>query len=137
MPLAATGPTGTTTAGAIGAAYAQLMAAGYVPDGIVFDGAAAGVLIGSGSLGLAADFNPQTGTLWGMRMAAITGSMGGNFLIGQFAGNSILLEREEITATIALMNEDDFTHNLATVRVEERSVLAVINYGAFLKCAVV
>src|SRR5262245_29013665 len=101
--------TGTSASNSVGRAYSELVAKGYVPDGIVFHAADLGQYMTSGSLGLGIDVNLQSQPIWGMRVGVVSGAtMSGNFLIGAFAGNCLLAEREAINVEIAYENVDDF-----------------------------
>lgn len=124
--------TGATTAAAIGAAYGELAGKGYFPDGLVVHTADLGKVLGG--IGNTGAFNPVTGMLWGMRLAAVTDAgLSGKFLIGAFAGNSLYLEREEVGVDVALMDVDNFIKNMATVRIEGRGVLVDLEPTAFLR----
>lgn len=62
--------------------------------------------------------------LWGLPIYTTPVMTQGNFLLGQFPGNSALFDRETTTVEIAFQNEDDFVNNLVTIRAEERVALA-------------
>ena len=128
--------TGSSSANAIGMAYAELAARGFAPDGIVFNVADLGAFMTSGTLGLGVDTNLQSSPVWGMRVGAIVSTfMAGSFLIGAFAGNCMLVEREEINVQVAYENVNDFIKNMATVKIETRCALACFAPNAFLKGA--
>lgn len=80
--------------------------------------------------------NPQattTGRLWGRDVVA-TQCMGvGDALVGDFAAHAQLLDREDAMVSISFENNDNFERNLATLRVEERCVLAIYRPEAFVK----
>ena len=49
----------------------------------------------------------------------------GTFLVGAFGESAILFDRQTMTIDISYENEDDFVKNLATIRAELRSALAI------------
>ena len=60
----------------------------------------------------------------------------GKFLCGDFQRGTVLFEREMMNVQIAFQNEDDFVRNLATMRAELRSALAVPLPAALLQGAI-
>jgi len=69
--------------------------------------------------------------LWGLRVVLSPRIAAGVSLVGGFQEGGQLFRRQGITVEMANQNEDDFTHNLITVRAESRSALAVYRAGAF------
>jgi HK97 family phage major capsid protein len=72
-------------------------------------------------------------TLWGVPVVPTFAMTGDAFLVGEFAPNATLFDRESVTVDIAYENEDDFVKNMVTVRAEERIALAVFRPNAFVK----
>jgi HK97 family phage major capsid protein len=74
-------------------------------------------------------------SLWGVPVVPNFGMPAGQFLVGEFAPNATLFDREAVTVDIAYENEDDFVRNMVTIRAEERVALAVFRPTAFVKGA--
>ena len=134
---AATGPDATLI-DAIGAAFFELAAAGYLPDGTVTNpGDWGAVALLKNSLGSYLFANPLDysgiARVWGMRLVMSSNQVAGTFLVGAFQGNCQIVDREDIHVQISNQNEDDFVRNMYTVLIEERMVLVILNSGAFLK----
>jgi len=133
-----TGMQPNTILDAIGAAYFDLAGKGYVPDGVVVNPADWGkVSLMRNTQGNYLFANPIDGTpiqrVWGMRMVQSAKMAAGNFLVGAFQGNSLLLDREDVTVQIATQNEDDFIKNMITILIEERLVNLIFQSTAFEK----
>ncbi|WP_414430843.1 phage major capsid protein [Alcanivorax sp. IL3] len=80
--------------------------------------------------------NPQattTGRIWGRDVVATQSMPQGETLVGDFATHAQLLDREDASVAISFENKDNFERNLATLRVEERAVLAIYRPEAFVK----
>ena len=69
--------------------------------------------------------------LWGLRVVQSPRIASGTVLVGGFQEAGQLFRRQGITVEMTNSNEDDFTHNLITVRAESRSALAIYRPGAF------
>jgi HK97 family phage major capsid protein len=136
----ATPPTATdsTLIDAVGAAFFQLAAAGYLPDGTVTNpGDWGAVALMKNSLGNYLFANPLDysgiARIWGMRLVMSANQVAGTFLTGAFQGNCQIVDRDDINVQISNQNEDDFVKNMYTVLIEERMVLAILQPAAFLK----
>jgi HK97 family phage major capsid protein len=137
-PAPAAGPPAPSVIDAMGAAYFDLAGKGYMPDGAVANPADWGqVALMRNSLGNYLFANPvdysATPRIWGMRLVLSAKQAAGTFLVGAFAGNSQILDREEVNVQVATQNEDDFIKNMVTIRVEERLVLLIFVAAAFQK----
>jgi HK97 family phage major capsid protein len=80
--------------------------------------------------------NPQnttTGRLWGRDVVSTQAMTQGRFLVGDFAGNAQILDRQDANVAISYENKDNFERNMATIRVEERLALADYRPEAFVK----
>lgn len=80
--------------------------------------------------------NPQDTTtprLWGLPVVATPALTQGRFLTGDFAQYAQIFDREDANIAISFENKDNFERNMATIRVEERLVLAVYRPEAFVK----
>lgn len=80
--------------------------------------------------------NPQntaTGRIWGRDVVSTQAMTAGNALVGDFATHAQVLDREDANVAISFEDVDNFRRNMATIRVEERSL--VLNYRpeAFVK----
>lgn len=71
--------------------------------------------------------------LWGLRTVVTSSIPSGTALVGAFAQGAALIRRTGLNVDIANTNEDDFTNNRLTVRIEERVALAVRYPSAFCK----
>jgi HK97 family phage major capsid protein len=132
------GPPAPSIIDAIGASYFALASKGYLPDGAVVNPADWGaVALLRNSLGNYLFSNPvdysAAPRIWGMRLVLSAKEPAGAYLVGAFAGNSQILDREEVNVRIAEQNEDDFIKNMLTVLVEERLVLLIFTAAAFEK----
>jgi HK97 family phage major capsid protein len=137
-PAPPAGPPASTLVDAIGVAAVDLAAKGYLPDGTVVNPADWGaVSMLKNTLGNYLFSNPMDYSgnqrVWGLRLASSANMGAGNFLVGAFQGNSLLLDREDVNVQIANQNEDDFIKNMYTVLVEERLVLLIFQVAAFEK----
>jgi HK97 family phage major capsid protein len=74
--------------------------------------------------------------LWGLRVVQSPRIASGTALVGAFREAGQLFRRQGVTVEMTNSNEDDFTHNLITVRAESRSALVVYRPGAFGKVTV-
>lgn len=80
--------------------------------------------------------NPQTMAqprMWGLPVVATQAMTVDTALVGAFNIGAQIFDREEINVVIATQNEDDFIHNMITIRIEERLALAVYRPTAFIK----
>ena len=134
---AATGAAaGSTLVDAIGIAVFELAAAGFMADGTVVNPADWGAVAmkknvqGNYLFANPIDYSP-VGRLWGTRLVQTASIAAGVFFTGAFAGNALLLDREEVNVQVATQNEDDFIKNMVTVLVEERVVLIIGTPAAF------
>jgi HK97 family phage major capsid protein len=75
-------------------------------------------------------------SVWGLRVVQSPRIAAGTVLVGGFSEGGQLFRRTGISVEMTNSNEDDFTHNLITVRAESRSALAVYRPGAFGKLTV-
>jgi HK97 family phage major capsid protein len=64
-------------------------------------------------------------TLWGRPVIATAAQTPGEFTLGAFNLAAQIFDREDIAVEIATQNEDDFVHNIVTIRGEERLALAI------------
>ncbi len=79
--------------------------------------------------------NPQSlrpPTLWGLPVLDSTSLTEGEFLIGAFDQAAQLWDREDANVEISTEDGDNFTHNLVTIRAEERLALTVYRDEAFI-----
>lgn len=136
---AATGaPVGANIIDAIGMAIFQLASAGYMATGAVVNPVDwGGVALIKNSQGNYIFSNPLAyetpPRVWGIQLAISANQAAGTFVTGDFRGNSLILDREEVNAQVAETNENDFVTNMLTVRVEERLALLIFSAAAFLK----
>ncbi|WP_286938905.1 phage major capsid protein [Achromobacter sp. UBA4530] len=80
--------------------------------------------------------NPQmttTGRLWGRDVVSTKSMSQGDALTGDFAAHAQILDRQDANVAISFENKDNFVKNMATIRVEERLVLANYRPEAFVK----
>lgn len=80
--------------------------------------------------------NPQsttTGRVWGRDVVSTQAISQGNALVGDFAAHAQYLDRQDANVAISFENKDNFTKNLATIRVEERTVVVIYRPEAFVK----
>lgn len=80
--------------------------------------------------------NPQTTTdprMWGRPIVSTQAMTQGRFLTGDFAAHAQIFDRQDANVAISFENKDNFERNMATLRVEERLVLAVYRPEAFVK----
>lgn len=75
--------------------------------------------------------------IWGMNTVTSPNIEKGTALVGAFkaAGSVVTKSGSGLRVEVSNSNEDDFTHNLVTVRIEERMALAVRVPAAFSKVA--
>jgi HK97 family phage major capsid protein len=75
--------------------------------------------------------------IWGMNTVTSPNVEKGTALVGAFkaAGSVVTKAGSGLRVEVSNSNEDDFTHNLVTVRIEERMALAVRVPAAFSKVA--
>ena len=141
MPIATAAPapgTGATLVDAVGAAIFDLAAKGFMADGTVLNPADWGLMARlKTSQGNYIFANPlaynQSLSLWGTRLVMSSQMAAGNFLVGAFRGNSLILDREEVNVRVAEQNVDDFEKNMLTILVEERLALLIFQAAAFEK----
>ncbi|MCK0153865.1 phage major capsid protein [Alcanivorax sp. S6407] len=80
--------------------------------------------------------NPQnttTGRIWGRDVVSTQSMPQGQTVVGDFATHAQLLDREDASVAISYENKDNFERNMATIRIEERAVLAIYRDEAFVK----
>lgn len=80
--------------------------------------------------------NPQnttTGRIWGRDVISTKSMPQDEALVGDFATHAQLLDRQDASVAISFENKDNFERNLATLRVEERLVLAIYRGEAFVQ----
>lgn len=123
---------------ALGVAAFDLAAKGYAADGFVVNPADWGtVALIKNSLGNYIFANPMDYSpslrMWGMRGVMSTNMTAGDFLAGSFQGHSLLVDREDVNVAISYEDADNFRKNMATVRIEERLALLVLDPAAFEK----
>lgn len=73
--------------------------------------------------------------LWGMAVYQSEEITEGTCLVGAFRQGASVIRKGGKSVEVANTNEDDFTNNRVTIRVEERLALAVRYPGAFCKVA--
>lgn len=73
--------------------------------------------------------------LWGMAVYQSEEIAEGTCLVGAFRQGASVIRKGGKSVEVANTNEDDFTNNRVTVRIEERLALAVRYPGAFCKVA--
>lgn len=73
--------------------------------------------------------------LWGMAVYQSEEIPAGTCLVGAFRTGASVIRKGGKSVEVANTNEDDFTNNRVTVRIEERLALAVRYPGAFCKVA--
>lgn len=128
--------TPTNLIDATAAAISQLAALGFYADGIVanpVDFWAARQLKASGSgVYLVGDpLNPLPSTLWGLSVSLSAAINQGHFLVGVFANESGIFDRQQATLEISREHADFFTRNMVAILAEERLALAVFRPDAF------
>ncbi|CAM4078621.1 Phage major capsid protein [Bordetella tumbae] len=84
--------------------------------------------------------NPQTtttGRLWGRDVVSTKSMAAGNALVGDFRTHAQVLDRQDANVSISFENKDNFVKNLATIRVEERTIVVIYRPEAFVKGSLV
>jgi HK97 family phage major capsid protein len=127
-------------------AAGALMAQGYSVDGVVMNANdytharllknSVGSYLFMGTAATGADDESiweSTPLIWQVPMVISPSMPQGQFLVGAFKQSTILFQREVANVQIAFQNEDDFTKNLACLRAELRSGLAVPLPAGLLK----
>jgi hypothetical protein len=127
-------------------AMGQLMAQGFQVDGVVMnaadytharlakDSVGSYLFLGTGATGPDDEGIWEPAALvWQVPMVVSPSMPQGQFLVGGFKQSTILFQRETANVQIAFQNEDDFIHNLACLRGELRSGLAVPLPSGILK----
>lgn len=71
--------------------------------------------------------------LWGVPTVVTQAIPAGTALVGAFKLGGSVISRKGLSVEIANQNEDDFTHNRVSIRIEERLALAVRYPAAFAK----
>jgi hypothetical protein len=122
--------TGATALDAIAGAIAQLQSLGFTPDGIVLSAVDlnnARLLKSTQGEYIWADPDSAIGSsaMWGIPTIISPKLAPGQFLVGAFAESCILFVRQLLNIELSFENEDDFIHNLACMRAEQRCGLAV------------
>ncbi|MBW3077695.1 phage major capsid protein [Bifidobacterium simiiventris] len=75
--------------------------------------------------------------LWGLRTVVTSAVPAGTAIVGAFSQGASLIRKGGVRVELTNANEDDFTNNRITVRVEERLALAVRYPAAFVKVSTV
>lgn len=84
--------------------------------------------------------NPQgttTGRVWGRDVVSTQAMTQGTALVGDFAAHAQVLDRQDANVAISFENKDNFVRNLATIRVEERTLVVIYRPEAFVKGSLV
>ena len=81
--------------------------------------------------------NTTTGRIWGRDVVSTQAMAAGTFLVGDFMGHAQILDRQDANVAISFENKDNFTKNMATLRIEERLALAIYRPEAFVKGSLV
>jgi HK97 family phage major capsid protein len=79
--------------------------------------------------------NPQgtaTGRIWGRDVVSTQAMTAGEALVGDFSTHAQVLDRQDANVAISFEDRDNFIKNLATIRVEERSLVLVYRPQAFV-----
>lgn len=74
-----------------------------------------------------------TGRVWGRDVVATQAMTQGTALVGDFASHTQIFDREDANVAISFENKDNFTKNMATIRVEERLASAIYRPEALVK----
>lgn len=80
--------------------------------------------------------NPQnttTGRIWGRDVVSTVAMTQGRFLVGDFATQAQIFDRQDANVAISFENKDNFERNMATLRVEERLTLSIYRPEALIK----
>lgn len=80
--------------------------------------------------------NPQSLSgprLWSLPVVTTPAMTVDNYLVGNFALGARIYDRMSVEVLISTENADDFEKNLATMRAEERTAIAVVRPQAFTK----
>jgi hypothetical protein len=122
--------TGATSLDVIGAAIAQLQAAGYSVDGVVMSGSDTNKMrLLKNSTGDYLWARPGsalgTASVWSVPLVVSPSMPAGSFLVGAFGQAAVLYSRQLLIVEVATENEDDFIRNLACFRAEERIALSI------------
>lgn len=136
--VAPAGAVGSSLVDAVGLAFFDLAAKGYLPDGTVVNPLDWGVVaLSKNSQGSYIYANPMdysgVARLWGTKLVMSSNQVAGTFLVGAFQGNCQIVDRDDVNVQISNQNEDDFVKNMYTVLIEERMVLAIFQNAAFEK----
>lgn len=126
---------GANLADAVGMAVFDLAVKGYVADGVVLnpaDWGEAAMLKDSAGNYLFPSWDGEAG-LWGLRLVLSSRMPAGQFLAGQFRGNSLLLDRDPVNVRTADQHADDLVRNMVAVLAEERIALLIQRAEAFEK----
>lgn len=75
--------------------------------------------------------------LWGLTTVVTSAVPAGTAIVGAFNQGASLIRKGGVRVELTNSNEDDFTNNRITIRVEERIALAVRYPAAFVKVATV
>lgn len=79
--------------------------------------------------------NPQGSVsprMWGLPVVVTPAMLAGDFLVGAFRAGAVIYDRMGVEVLISTENADDFEKNLATMRAEERTAIAVKRPTAFV-----
>jgi HK97 family phage major capsid protein len=109
-------------------------AADYTHARLTKDSVGSYLFLGTGSTGPDDEgiWEPSA-LVWQVPMVVSPSMPQGQFLVGGFKQSTILFQRETANVQIAFQNEDDFVKNLACLRGELRSGLAVPLPSGILK----
>jgi len=77
-------------------------------------------------------FGLQAPLLWNLPVVATNAMTPGTFLTGAFGEGAQIFDRLDVEVLISTENEDDFTKNMVSIRVEERLAFAVYRPEAFV-----
>jgi HK97 family phage major capsid protein len=121
----------------INAALAQVEQANAVADGIVLNSTDWRSLLGikdgeNRYIAQQSPFGVQVPRLWGLPVVPSQSMSQGEFLVGQFANNAFIFDRLDTEVLISTEDGDNFSTNMATVRVESRLAFIVTRPEAFV-----
>lgn len=77
-------------------------------------------------------FGLQSPMLWNLPVVATNAMTPGMFLTGAFGEGAQIFDRLDVEVLISTENEDDFTKNMVSIRVEERLAFAVYRPESFV-----
>lgn len=77
-------------------------------------------------------FGLQDSRLWNLPVVATNAMPAGEFLVGAFQDGATIFDRLDVEVLLSTEDGDNFTKNMATVRIESRLALAVFRPDAFI-----